>query len=336
VGIDIKQIKYTISVEPIHSLTSVVQSSGRIRQRGVSYIVCQQPSKNSRNRIQRDANVRREVRDIDDFKELDRSWYGLLTVEEGCLRTPISQFLDHVPYRCQGHRDDLCSLCVENERVKEEGRKREEGVMMERRSRWLDLEEKLLQLKEMYCMYCVLDPYNTSNSINHAGTECRAMQGDKKMKLVRGQVEGELRQQRLPPHECGCIQCLIPKNICLKQQENNGLGEGECLMGRFLVETMAVLFRFQERTEGAIAGLPKRTEDLGEFVKRLMAARGWFTLKTVRLVEVLGGLDIVGMIEAIETKEEGEEGEEGQVEERAWVGRGRKRRASTMGKPTGS
>lgn len=330
VGIDIKQIKYTISVEPIYSLTSVVQSSGRIRQRGVSYIVCQQPSKNSRNRIQRDANARREVRDIDDFKELDRWWYGLLTVEEGCLRTPISQFLDHVPYRCQGHRDDLCSLCVENERVKEEGRKREEGVMMERRSRWLDLEQKLLQLKEMYCMYCVLDPYNTSNSINHAGTECRAMQGDKKMKLVRGQVEGELRQQRLPPHECGCIQCLIPKNICLKQQENNGLGEGECLMGRFLVETIAVLFRFQERTEGAIAGLPKRTEDLGEFVKGLMAARGWFTLKTVRLVEVLGGLDIVGMIEAIETKEEGEEGEEGQVEERAWAGRGRKRRASTV------
>ena len=41
VGIDIKQIRYTISVEPIYSLTSVVQSSGRIRQRGVSYIICQ-------------------------------------------------------------------------------------------------------------------------------------------------------------------------------------------------------------------------------------------------------------------------------------------------------
>ena len=40
VGIDIRQIKYTISIEPIYSLISVVQSSGRVRRRGVSYIIC--------------------------------------------------------------------------------------------------------------------------------------------------------------------------------------------------------------------------------------------------------------------------------------------------------
>lgn len=190
VGIDIKRIKYTISVEPIYSLTSVVQSSGRIRQREVSYIICQQPTKNSRNRIHRNASVQREVRGIDDFNEVDRSWYGLLTIEEACLRTPISQFLDHVPYSCQAHKDDLCSLCVESERVKKEARGREEGQMMERRSRWLELEERLIELKEMYCMYCLLDPYNTSKSIHHAAMECRRMQGDKERCVSAGGSKG--------------------------------------------------------------------------------------------------------------------------------------------------
>ena len=334
VGIDIRQIKYTISVEPIYSLTSVVQSSGRIRQRGISYIICLQPSKSIRNRIERNARMQREVRDIGDFNEMDRWWYGLLTIEEGCLRTPISQFLDHVPYRCQGHKDDLCSLCVENERVKEEGRRREEGVMMERRSRWLELEERLLRLKEMYCLYCVLDPYNSSNSINHAATECGRVRADKEMEGLRGRVAGELREQRLPRHECGCIRCLMPKNMCLKQQENNGLGEEECLMGGFLGETMAVLFRFRSRTEGVIAGLPEGSGELREFVKAVMAGREWFKLKTVALVEVLGGLEVAEVIEGLERKERGEEDErdEGgwEVEEDGveWAGRGRKRRRS--------
>ena len=127
VGIDIRQIKYTVSVEPIYSLTSVVQSSGRIRQRGVSYIICQQPTKNSRNKIQRRGRAQRKVENIEDFYEMDKAWYGMLVVEETCLRTPISQFLDYIPYRCQGHKDDLCSLCVENDWIKEETRGREEA-----------------------------------------------------------------------------------------------------------------------------------------------------------------------------------------------------------------
>lgn len=121
--------------------------------------------------------------------------------------------------------------------------------MMERRSRWLELEERLIRLKEMYCLYCVLDPYNSSTSINHAATECGRVRADKKMERLRVRVAEELREQRLPGHECGCIRCLMPKNICLKQQENNGLGEEECLMGEFLAETMTVLFLFPRADE---------------------------------------------------------------------------------------
>ena len=318
VGMDIKQIKYTISIEPVYSLTSVVQSSGRIRQRGVSYIICQQPTKNGRDKILGDGGVRREVQRIEDFNEVDKAWYKLLTIEATCLRTPISQFLDHIPYRCQGHKDDLCSVCAEKDEIKEETRGREEAAFQERRIRWLELEERLLNLKEMYCMYCILDPYNTSNSINHSSVECKRLPEDKAMLQVQKQVQAELRTQHLPAHECGCFRCLMPKNICTKQQENNGLAEDVCFMGRFLPDTIAVLFQFGEGVEGMIPGIPNPSAGLGGFVNGMLAPSGWYTLKTVRLVEMLGKVDIIGLVEELEDDTGSETGDE-EGEERSDV-----------------
>jgi superfamily II DNA/RNA helicase len=326
VGIDIKQIKYTISIEPIYSLTSIVQSSGRIRQRGVSYIICQQPSKYGSNEIRRNSRVQREVRNIEDFSNIDKAWYRLLTIEETCLRMPVSQFLDHVPYRCQGHKDDLCSVCMEKGKIKEETRWAEEAKVRERRGQWLELEDNLLRLKEMYCMYCILDPYNTSDSINHALVECKRAPADRVMLQLREAVPAELRVQKLPPSGCGCFRCLMPKNICVKQQEANGLAGEECFTGTFLPDMVAVLFRFREVVEGIMPGVPTGVAQLCGFVNRVMAPSGIFSLKTVRLVEILGKVDVVKLVEELEEgssseSESEEKGECGDGQEAGNVGR---------------
>ena len=99
----------------------------------------------------------------------------------------------------------------------------------------------------------------------------------------------------------------MPKNICLKQQENNRLEEEECLIEGFLEETIAVLFRFRSQTERVIARLLESSGELREFVKAVIAEREWFKLKTVALVEVLGGLEVAEVIEGLERKEREEE-----------------------------
>ena len=239
--------------------------------------------------------------DIQGFAEVDKAWYRLLTIEETCLRTPIGQFLDNVPYQCQGHKDDLCSLCIDHDKIKEETRWTEEKGMRERRGQWLALEQQLLGLKEMYCMYCILDPHNPSSSINHSLLECKRVAGDAEMSRLRQGVGDELRQQRLPPTGCGCIQCLMPKNICAKQQEaNSGLGEGECLMGSFLVAMIAVLFRFREVAGTVVSGIPAEEAGLGGFVKKLMAPSDVATLRTVRLVESMNEMDVVRVVDVLE------------------------------------
>lgn len=319
VGIDIRQIKYTISIEPIYSLTSVVQSSGRIRQRGVSYIICQQPTRYGEKEIQRNSRVRREVQNIQDFQDIDQAWYRLLTIEETCLRMPISQFLDGVPYRCRGHKDDFCSICVEKNRIKEETQQAEEANIRERRGQWLELEAKLLELKEMHCLYCIVDPYNRGNGINHSWLECKRMPKDAGMSRLREAVGNELRSQGLPPKEGGCFRCLMPKNICTKQQENNGLDEETCFMGTFLPDTLAVLFRFREMVEEFMIGVPTGLDDLSGFVKRLMDPIEILSrLKTVQLVDVLRQVDVVKLTEELE--EDSEEDAEEDADENARQG----------------
>ena len=98
----------------------------------------------------------------------------------------------------------------------------------------------------------------------------------------------------------------MPKNICTKQQENNRLAEDVCYIGRFLPDTIAVLFQFQEMVEGIIPGLPNPRTDLGGFVKRMLAPSRWFILKTVRLVEVLGKVDVIWLVEELEEESDSE------------------------------
>ena len=173
--------------------------------------------------------------------------------------------------------------------------------MRERREQWLTLEERLLGLKEMYCMYCILDPYNVSNGINHSLIECKRVSRDEEASRLRRAVRDELRRQKLPATRCGCMQCLIPKNICAKQQESNReLGEGECLMGGFLVDVMAVLFRFREVAEAVVPRMPTEEGDLSGFVDKMMAPSGVATLRTVRLIESMNELDVVKVVEGLE------------------------------------
>ena len=163
-------------------------------------------------------------------------------------------------------------------------------------------------------MYYILDTYNTSNSINYSLLECKRLPKDKAMLQFRKEAQVKLGVQRLPPREYRYFRYLIPKNIYTKQQEKNGLVEDKCLIGRFLPDIIAVLFGFRETVDSLIPRVPTQVVRLPMFVNRIIAPRGIYTLKTVRLVESLSVLKVVKLVEELEKDLESESGSESESE----------------------
>ena len=73
VGLDLPTIKYTINLDPIYSLTSIIQSSGRIRSKGTSFIITKEPNKYVIDSIRNNTIIKDEdnIDSIKDYKELD-------------------------------------------------------------------------------------------------------------------------------------------------------------------------------------------------------------------------------------------------------------------------
>jgi superfamily II DNA helicase RecQ len=126
VGVDFSSITFIIYLEPIYSLISLVQSIGRIRNKGIGYILVSKPksfidplvtyfNKNSTKSLT-----------IEQFKELDLIYSKALVVEEKCLRSIINRFLDNtITSKCNSFIETRCSLCSKRESILEESSKLE-------------------------------------------------------------------------------------------------------------------------------------------------------------------------------------------------------------------
>ena len=112
VGIDKANIKYILILEPIFSLISIVQSIGRIRNIGYSYIITREPTKYKIEGFKNNPILSKDKDslDIKEFRELDKAYYNLFIIEDKCLRLPISNFLDSRLYKCLD-TSLKCSIC---------------------------------------------------------------------------------------------------------------------------------------------------------------------------------------------------------------------------------
>lgn len=296
VGIDIPQVRYTICVEPWYSLLSLVQSSGRIRNKGISYIVVRQPALSARAKIEREFQPEGTIDDVITFNRIDKQYYARLTIEKSCLRAPISLFLDNRIYRCEPGRDDLCSICEEELGVVRNTRTAEELNSRREKKDVLRLEMALSELKEGSCFYCLLDPYRPDRSVFHPIGECPRAERDRKFQDLKQRIARGLLEQRLPLTGSGCFRCLIPKNLCKRQAESNGLEEDSCFMGTFLKDALAIIFQSDNGIYNSIRGLPKRREELQFWLREITTPTNVCGLQSIRLIDILRGIEVEDFI----------------------------------------
>lgn len=300
VGIDYSLIKYTIILEPIYSITSIIQSSGRIRDEGTAYLILKEPSKYKKKAYREDPILKESttISTLDKFKELDRAYYRLLTIEDKCLRLPISFLFDNSAKQCS-RLDKKCSICLDNDKIVDSLATRETTTARANNNFIIIIEEKLLEYYNFYCFYCLLDPYTSTEDYKHPSHNCPLVTRSNIPKLSR-ETEDIVRKFKLVEANTACYRCLLPLNICSKFRREYNLDPTSCFITNYLYNTIAIFYTFKDTLLPILDSSIISTTNLKDFTTLLLKRIELNSLRTINLIVILYNLDISILIREIE------------------------------------
>ena len=301
VGLDLPKIKYTISIGPIFSLISFIQSSGRIRSSGISYIIDKEPSKYIRDNIKGDPILRdlTTITDLVQFRNLDKAYYKLLLIESNCLRLPISTFLDNIPRKCLEDSIYKCSVCSERNRVLESAKSKEELEYRANNYNLIRLEEVLIDYYSNYCLYCLIDPYNFSSNYKHSIDNCPKAKLDSlfttTLKIIKNSIGSEVKLEA----NSGCSRCLIPTNICSKISREHNLEPNKCFFTDFIYNTLAIFYIYRNEIAFLLDSRLLEVEEI-VFTRELVKSIENNNIKTIKIVDIIFKVEIETLIKNLE------------------------------------
>jgi superfamily II DNA/RNA helicase len=303
VGLDLPSIKYTINLDPIFSLTSIIQSSGRIRASGISFIITKEPSKYTIKNIESNTILKEEssIDKTEDFKELDKAYKDLLIIERNCLRIPISIFLDNIPIKCLETSISKCSLCFNRETLFNSLKEKEEVNIRANNYTLIKLEENLLDLYNSYCFNCLVDPYNYLNNYKHSILNCFTIKSNRNIINLVDTTKKTLETSRIIYKDLGCFNCLLPNNICIKLKEEYNILDldNKCYFSNFIIYIIAIFFYYRDNLSFI---LDKSILDLSldSFIKELLRETNINNTKVFYIIEVLNNINIPSFIRDLE------------------------------------
>lgn len=302
VGLDLPDIKYTIILEPIFSLTSIIQSSGRIRASGTTYIIAREPSKYSINNI-KDNTILKDsdsITTIENFKELDKAYYKLFTIESKCLRIPIGIFLDNIPTKCLEDSNYKCSLCFDRDLSLNKLKDTEESNSRYNNYKLLELEELLIDYYNNYCFKCLIDPYNLSNSYKHSYNTCFSLNNNLEIKELILNIKDTISNSNISLKNKACFKCLLPNNICLKLKEEYNIEGSLCFFKDYIYNILAILFYYRENLE-SILEESLLSRGLDHFIKYLTKEASIANTKVLEIINLISNLNIPNLLRDIES-----------------------------------
>lgn len=299
VGLDIKEIKYTINIDPIYSLISIIQSSGRIRNSGESYIITRTPNKYTINLIKEDSILNSTISTIEEFNKLDLAFYNRLSIEENCLRIPINLFLDNNYNRCSIN-DSKCSICLEKEKTLNTTKENEENRFKELSINYLNLKAKLLDLFNNYCLFCLL-----KNTIDYKHRLISCSKIDREILLRINNIITVIPKDNLLKKNTACFKCLLPRNICLELNNEYNIIENKCLFNNFNYIVIYLLIEYKEIIRSInIIDLFELNKAMS--LKLLLEPITINNTNTIKVIDILYKLDIIDIVtyfEELESKE---------------------------------
>lgn len=302
VGLDLPNIKYTLILEPIFSLTSIIQSSGRIRASGTTYIITREPSKYSINNI-KDNTILKEsnnINTIENFKELDKAYYKLFTIESKCLRIPIGIFLDNIPTKCLENSNYKCYLCFNRDLTLNKLKDTEESNSRYNNYKLLELEELLIDYYNNYCFKCLIDPYNLTNSYKHSYNSCFSLNNNLEIKELILTIKNTITSSNISLKNKACFKCLLPNNICLKLKEEYNIEGSLCFFKDYIYNILAILFYYRENLESLLEE-SLLSSSLDYFIKSLTKEASIANTKVLEVIKLITNLNIPNLIRDLES-----------------------------------
>ena len=300
VGLDLKNIRYTINIDPIFSLISIVQSSGRIRSGGISFIITKEPTRYNKEEIERNLILKdnNTIKNLIQFKELDLAYYKRLTIENNCLRIPISLFLDNSYYKCS-NIDNKCSICLEKDDILKGIKEKEEVTFRNNNFKLLKLEERLIDYYNNYCFYCLIDIYNKTSSYKHSLKNCPNIKNNTTLIDIIEKVKKYIKLNSLIKSNSACFKCLLPNNICNKLRNEYNIANNNCYFNNFIFNLIGILYNFKEYLDFLLKD-KLLSSSLEIFTKSLIEPITIGTLKTIYIIDLINKINIVKFIKDLE------------------------------------
>lgn len=301
VGLDLPSIVYTINLEPIYSLLSIVQSSGRIRGKGVSYIIDKEPSKYLRDSIKSNPILKNidSVNDLISFKKLDKAYYKLFTIESNCLRLPISTLLDSTPRKCLEESSFKCSVCLERYNTLEELKSKEEREYRANNYSIIKLEESLVDLYTNYCFYCLINPYNFNNNYKHNIESCLSTKEDIELNSRVERVIELVKKPKVIENNTACFKCLVPKIICSKVSSAYNIESNKCFFNRYIYYILATFYTYRDELKDILDLGSSNLNEL-DFYYNLLRPSTLDNIYTIKIIELLSKLKVENLVKDLE------------------------------------
>jgi superfamily II DNA or RNA helicase len=299
VGVDFNIISYIIYLDPISSLLSIVQSIGRIRNKGIGFIISKETSKDPLKDILKLEN--KEDLDIEEFITLDKTYSKLLLSNTKCLRSIINRFLDNtITTKCNSNLEELYSFCYNKEDILNTTYNLELEKTREINTIRSNLETKLHLLGNTYCLYCLLILKDLVN-YNHSLEECPK----KSLELLEAYkgFKNYLSKSKILKPNYSCFNCLLPYTICSKLKDLYKL-EDKCLYSSLIFYIYLLLYPSKELFKDILKDYNIYSYTTREdFISILFSSTTFYNLDTIRLIEVIYRIDIPSLLKKVEDLE---------------------------------
>lgn len=298
VGLDIQSIKYTINIEPIYSLISIIQSTGRIRNIGTSYIISKEPNKYTKENFNITNLLNSNIDTIAKFKELDKAFYTLFTIESNCLRIPFNMLLNNtINIKCL-NSESPCSICYNKQLELNNLANLEEENYKENNTNKIILENTILNYYNNYCFYCLI---NLKNSYKHSLNSCLNFKNNNNIKTILNNIKLLLKENNIIKDNISCFNCLLPKNICLKLiKENNLELNNTCYLEQNYLKELLALFYYYKIEIYFIFNININNIELKQFLYYILKEANIYNIKTIELINIINNLNIENIIETLE------------------------------------
>ena len=238
---------------------------------------------------------------MEQYKELDKAYYKLFTIETRCLRLPLSIFLDNTAIVCLDTSLNKCSLCSNKDSILTTLKDKEEARFQANNQSLIKLEEKLIEFYNNYCFNCLIDPYSTLTSYKHSLLNCVTTITSLELKAIVTQVKQIIKPLEPSLRDLVCNKCLIPNIVCIKLKDEYNITTNNCYLKDFMFYIISIFYYYRDLLDFIIEESILQ-QPLNLYILNILKEVTFHDIKTTLLIKIFTSIKVSTFIRQLEER----------------------------------